>query len=216
MKADRIRYFADNMDRLSRRDRALLNNPVIMQGFGIAPIVIPAVDIKTALVLAFGVALLLTPTRMLATFIGQHTGFKFRAIIYVLTAGLMYIGVGYAVDYVFGTAAASAGIYLPLLVLEPLIIKRYESPKRERVVTSLKKGILTTIGFCLVLFLLAGMRELLASGTLAGVEVLRVNLLPLAKMPAGGFILLGVVAAVWRGAVNTFKKNVSLGVKELS
>ncbi len=216
MKADRIRYFADNMDRLSRRDRALLNNPVIMQGFGIAPIVIPAVDIKTALVLAFGVALLLTPTRMLATFIGQHTGFKFRAIIYVLTAGLMYIGVGYAVDYVFGTAAASAGIYLPLLVLEPLIIKRYESPKRERIVTSLKKGILTTIGFCLVLFLMAGMRELLASGTLAGVEVLRVNLLPLAKMPAGGFILLGVVAAVWRGAVNTFKKNVSLGVKELS
>ncbi len=215
MKADRLRYFADNMDRLSRRDRVLLNNPVIMQGFGIAPIVIPAVDVKTALVLALGVVLLLTPTRMLATFIGQHTGFKFRAIIYVLTAGLLYIGVGYAVDYVFGTAAASAGIYLPLLVLEPLIIKRYESPKRERITTSFKKGILTTIGFCLVLFIIAGTRELLASGTLAGVEILRVNLLPLAKMPAGGFILLGVVAAIWRGAVNNFKKNVSLGVKEL-
>ncbi|MDL2218972.1 electron transporter RnfE [Ruminococcaceae bacterium OttesenSCG-928-O06] len=216
MRDDRIRYFAKNMDRLSRRDRVFLNNPVIMQGLGLAPVVIPATTLGNAFILAVGVALLLTPTRMIATFIGQRTGsFLARAVTYALTAGVVYIGVGYIIDYLFGTGALAVGIYLPLLVLEPLIIKRYESPKRERLITSFKKGVITTIGFCLVLFLMAGLRELLALGTLGGIEILRVSLLPMASMPAGGFILLGLVASLWRGLVNTFKKNISLGVKNL-
>lgn len=214
MRADRARYFAENMDRLSRRDRIFLNNPVIMQGLGLAPIVIPAYTIQNAVIMAVAVALLLTPTRMLATFLGRHTGFKFRAIIYVLTSGIVYVGVSYLMDLWFGSLLAGVGLYLPLLVLEPLIIKRYESPQRERISTSFKKGLITTVGFCLVLFFMAGLREVLGAGTLGGLEVFRGPLLPFAQQPAGGFILLGLLAAVWRSLVNTFKKNVSLGVKQ--
>lgn len=217
MKANRVKYFAENMDRLSRRDRVFLNNPVIMQGLGLAPVVIAANTLQNALVLAVGVLLLLTPTRMIATFIGQRTGGRFRGVIYALTAGVVYFGVAFLMDaYIFtGTQMISVGIYLPLLVMEPLVLKRYESPKRERLITSFKKGIITTVGFCLVMFLMAAIREFLALGTLGGVTIVRVQLLPFASMPAGGFILLGLVAAIWRGFVNTFKKNVSMGVKNL-
>lgn len=215
MKDTRVRYFSENMDVLSRRDRVFLNNPVIMQGLGLAPIVIPANTLQNAWILAVGTLLLLTPVRMIATALGQRVGFGLRAVIYALTSGAVYIAVGMAMEVLFGNQLASVGIYLPLLVLEPLIIKRYESPKRERLVTSFKKGMITTAGFCLVLFLMAGLRELLALGTLGGIEILRVRLLPLASQPAGGFILLGLVAAIWRGLVNTFKRNVSKGVKEL-
>ncbi|NLW79840.1 MAG: electron transporter RnfE [Ruminococcaceae bacterium] len=215
MKDDRVRYFAENMDRLSRRDRVFLNNPVIMQGLGLAPIVIPANSVMSAAVLAMGVLLLLTPTRIIATLIGQHVGFKMRAVVYALTAGVVFIAVAYIMESLFGTQLLSVGIYLPLLVMEPLIVKRFENPQKERIVTSFKKGILTTIGFCLVLFIMAALREVLALGTLGGIEIFRGPLLPMASMPAGGFILLGVVAAIWRAAVNAFKKNVSLGVKKL-
>ena len=215
MKDDRIRYFAENMDRLSRRDRVFLNNPVIMQGMGLAPIVIPANTVQNALVLAVGVALLLTPTRVIATAIGQKVGFVPRAVIYALTSGLMYFFVAMTIDLIFGTAAVPVGIYLPLLVLEPLIIKRYENPQSERISTSVRKGIITTLGFCLVLFIMAALRELLSAGTFYGVEVFRGAAFPLAALPAGGFILLGLVAAMWRGLVNSFKKNISLGVKKL-
>ncbi len=215
MKDSRVRYFAENMERLSRRDRVFINNPVIMQGLGLAPVVIPATTIGNAALLALGAVMLITPTRMIATAIGQRTGFLLRAIIYALTSGAVYIAVAYAMDMLFGTGLLSVGIYLPLLVLEPLVIKRYESPKRERLSTSFRKGILTTVGFCLVLFLLAGIREVLAYGTIGGVLVFRGNLLPMAALPAGGFILLGLVAAVWRALVNSFKKNVSMGVKKL-
>lgn len=215
MKDDRVRYFADNMERLSRRDRVLLNNPVIMQGLGIAPIVIPATTLQNGWIMAVAVMLLLTPTRVIATIIGQRTGYKMRAVVYALTAGLVYVGVGYIMEYIFGTSVGNVGIYLPLLVLEPLIIKRYNSPKRERVTTSLKKGILTTVGFCLVILLMSSLREVLATGTLGGQIVFKASLLPIAAMPAGGFITLGFVVAVWRGLVNSFKKKISVEARHV-
>lgn len=203
------------MDLLSRRDRVFLNNPVIMQGLGLAPIVIPANTLQNALIMATAVFLLLTPTRIIATFVGQRVGFGLRAVIYALTSGTVYIFVAMLMDAIFGSKISAVGIYLPLLVLEPLVIKRYESPKRERVSTSFKKGMITTAGFCLVLFLTAALRELLALGTLGGAEVIRAKLLPFASMPAGGFILLGLLASLWTGLVNSFKKNISMGVKKL-
>lgn len=213
MNQPRPSYIAEHIDVLSRRDRIFLNNPVIMQGLGLAPIVVPAVNIQNAFILAVAVLLLLTPTRMLATFIGQRIGFKFRAVVYVLISSLVFVGVAYVIDRLFGTAAGSVGIYLPLLVLEPLIIKRYESPKRERLITSFKKGMITTAGYCLVLFFVAGLREILATGMLGSVEVFRGALFPLAALPAGGFILLGVITAIWRGIVVSFLRKISGGAK---
>ncbi len=213
MKEGRFRFYAENLDTLSRRDRVLLNNPVIMQGLGLAPVVIPANTVQNAFVLAVAVLLLLTPTRVIATAIGQRVGIGLRAVTYALTSGAVYFGVAMVMDSRFGTAASAVGIYLPLLVLEPLVIKRYESPKRERLFTSFKKGMITTAGFCLVLFIMAGLRELLAQGTLGGVEFFRGAPLPFARMPAAGFILLGLVAALWRGLVRTIKRNISAEVK---
>ncbi len=213
MKDRRVTYFAENLDTLSRRDRVFLNNPVVMQGLGLAPIVIPASNVQNAFILAVAVLLLLTPTRVIATAIGQRVGIGLRAVTYALTSGVLYFAVAMVMDFLFGTAVSAVGIYMPLLVLEPLIIKRYESPKRERLFTSFKKGIITTAGFCLVLFLMAGLRELLAQGTLGGVEFFRGALLPFARMPAGGFILLGLVAALWRGLVRTIKRNIYMEVQ---
>ena len=45
--------------------------------------------------------------------------------------------------------------------------------------------------------LLGCVREWLAAGTMFGVVVSR-PVLPMASMPAGGFIVLGVLCAVWR------------------
>lgn len=216
MKEDRVRYFNENMERLSRTDKILLNNPVIMQGLGLAPIVIAATTVPKGLVIALTVLLLLTPTRMIASMLVRATGMRFRAGIYTLTASVVYIGVAYLLDRYIGFSNIRLGIYLPLLVMEPLIIKRYSSQQKERLGTAFRKGIITTAGFCLVLMVMASLREILAFGTFAGVEVTKNALLPLAGQPAGGFILLGLVAALWRGLVNSFKKKVSLGVKKLS
>ena len=60
------------------------------------------------------------------------------------------------------------------------------------------KGVRITVGYALLLLVVGIVREWLSLGTVFGAPVGRWALLPLAKMPAGGFIVLGVLCAVWR------------------
>ena len=210
MKDSRARYFANNLEELSRTDRIFLNNPVIMQGLGLAPVIVPARTLQTAFILAVGVTLMLMPTRVLGNIIGKKTGFKFHAVLYALISAVVFVAARYIMDIFFGLSLTSVGIYLPLLVLDPLIIKRQTNLQEEDISTSFRRGLASTAGFCLVLFLSAAAREVLAYGTLAGIEVVRFRAMPMADMAAGGFIVLGVLAAVWRAAANAFKRKVNM------
>ena len=85
---------------------------------------------------------------------------------------------------------------LPLLVVEPLLTYRF-GRVQETVRKAVSKGLRITVGYALLLVLLGCIREWLAAGTMFGVVVSR-PVLPMASMPAGGFIVLGVLCAVWR------------------
>ena len=58
-------------ERFFHHDRVFLNNPVVMQGMGLAPLVVLATSGQNALMLAVAVALLLTPSRMLACLLSR-------------------------------------------------------------------------------------------------------------------------------------------------
>ena len=210
MNSKKAKYLSENMERIARRDRIFLNNPVIMQGMGLAPLVVAATNGMNALMLSVAVLLLLTPTRVVAAMICRTGRGQLRALVYCFTISILYIGVYFALRAIFDVEILQLGVYLPMLIVEPLIIKRYERPQPERVITALRKGLRTTAGYVLVLLLIGCLRELLASGAVFGVAVpwLKFTLLPMASLPAGGFILLGVVCAVWRGLVRAYKKHV--------
>ncbi len=63
---------------------------------------------------------------------------------------------------------ALLGLYLPLLVADPIVLKRYERPQRERVRTALRKGIITSLGYILMLLLISGLREFFGRGRADG------------------------------------------------
>ncbi len=215
MNAKRARYLSENMDRIARRDRIFLNNPVIMQGMGLAPLMIAATTGHNALMLSVAVLLLLTPTRVIAALVCRSGRYQFRALIYCLTSSTVFMVMYFPLRAIFDVDLFQLGIYLPLLVVEPLIIKRYERPQRERLSVAFKKGLRTTAGYVLVLMLMGCLREFLATGAVFGVAVkqLPFALLPFANLPAGGFLLLGMVCAVWRGLVNAYKKYVHMEAK---
>lgn len=215
MNTKKAVYLSENMTRIARRDRIFLNNPVIMQGMGLAPLVVAATTARNALMLSVAVILLLTPVRVIAALLARTGYYRFRGLIYCLTSATVYIGVYYALQAIFDVEILQLGIYLPLLVVEPLIIKRYERPQKERLVTALKKGLRTTCGYVLVLMLMGCLREVLTTATLFEQAIPRIpaDLFPMASLPAGGFLLLGVVCAVWRSAVNRYKKYVNMEAK---
>ncbi|MCI6640813.1 MAG: electron transporter RnfE [Pygmaiobacter massiliensis] len=215
MNLERARYYQENMDRLMQTDRLFLKNPVLVTGLGLAPIVVAATTLNNALILGLGVALLLTPTRLLAAVCcSRKVPVQLRGLVYTLCAAVLYIPIFFLLYQVFGVSLSAVGLYLPVLVVEPIIIKRYERPQPEPLGFALRKGITTTAGFLLALFVVAALREWLGLGTLLGYQLLAQAPMPLANYTSGGFICVGLLAALWRWMGNLFKKYVNLEAKQ--
>ena len=197
-------------DRFAHHDRVFLNNPVVMQGMGLAPLVVLATTAHNGVMLAAAVTLLLVPSRVLACLLSRLFPLNSenpapeelqkkllpRALVYSLSASVVYLVAYPILNAMFGTSLLTLGIYLPLLVVEPLLTYRF-GRVQETVRKAVSKGLRITVGYALLLVLLGCIREWLAAGTMFGVVVSR-PVLPMASMPAGGFIVLGVLCAVWR------------------
>jgi electron transport complex protein RnfE len=193
-------------ERFAHHDRIFLNNPVVMLGMGLAPLVVMATSGRNALMLATAVVLLLTPTRVLGSILLRHVRQLLpRSIAYSLIAAAVYFVAYQILTRLFGTELLTLGIYLPMLCAEPLIVYRAGS-RPESLHKALAKGVRVTIGYVLVLLILGCVREAMASGTVFGYALASQGCLPMASMPAGGFILLGVLCAVWRTLARHYKR----------
>lgn len=205
-------------ERFAHHDRVFKNNPVVMQGMGLAPLVVLATTGRNALMLAMAVALLLTPSRVLACLLSRLFPLRDeqpapeelekkllpRALVYSGSAAVVYLAAYPILNAVFGTELLTLGIYLPLLVVEPLLTYRF-GRVQESVYKAVSKGIRITVGYALILLILGCLREWLALGSVFGMPLGR-PVLPMAGMPAGGFIVLGVVCAVWRALARKQKE----------
>ena len=180
-------------------DHLWLNNPVMVRGLGLAPIVAAAVSGQNAWMLCAATILLVTATRMLAVAICHLTGNRFRGVVYSYAAAIVYIPAYIILYNLFGADLSLLGIYLPMLVVEPLLTYRF-GRVQETVHKAVSKGVRITVGYALLLLVIGMVREWLSLGTVFGAPVGRWALLPLAKMPAGGFIVLGILCAIWRAA----------------
>lgn len=218
MKQSKAEIILRDPGKYAHHDRIFLNNPVIMQGMGLAPVVILATSGRNALMLAVAVALLLTPSRVLSFWISKLVPLREhaseeelrakllpRGLIYCGTASVVYLIVYPLLQKLFGMDLLTLGIYLPMLVVEPLIVYRY-GRVQETLRKAVSKGLRVTVGYCVILLVVGCIREWLATGTVFGFALTaNVALLPLASMPAGGFILLGVLSAIWRALAARYR-----------
>ena len=204
---------ARDPEKFAHHDRIFKNNPVVMQGMGLAPLVVLATSGKNAAMLAVAVALLLMPSRMLACLLSRLCPLRDerpepeelekkllpRAFVYSGSAAVVYLAAYPILNMLFSTDLLTMGVYLPMLVVEPLLTYRF-GRVQETVHKAVSKGVRITVGYALLLLVVGVVREWLSLGTVFGAPVGRWALLPLAKMPAGGFIVLGILCAIWRAA----------------
>lgn len=218
MKRSIAELITRDPEKFAHHDRVFKNNPVVMQGMGLAPLVVLATTGKNALMLAVAVALLLTPSRMLACLVSRLFPLRDeqpapeelekkllpRALVYSGSAAVVYLAAYPILNAVFGTDLLMLGIYLPMLVVEPLLTYRF-GRVQEAMRKAVSKGLRITVGYALILFIVGCLREWLALGSVFGIQLSR-SVLPMASMPAGGFIVLGVVCAVWRALARKHKE----------
>ena len=110
---------------------------------------------------------------------------------------------------------ASLGIFLPLIVVNCIILGRAEMyANKNGVVDSAIDAIGMGIGFTLALLLMASFREIFGAGTWFGIEVpvIKNYVIGIMTMSPGGFFVFGCCIAL----VNKFTKGKAIKKKEFS
>jgi electron transport complex protein RnfE len=104
----------------------------------------------------------------------------------------------------------SLGLYLPLIVVNCIILARAESfASKNSVIASIADGLFTGIGFTIALTLMGAVREILGSGAIFGVKLWNFTI-DFFSSSAGAFFTYAVFIALFSLVSSVIAKNKKL------
>lgn len=196
------------------KDGLFRHNSVLYEGMVIAPIVICCDTLRKALMLSLAFIIITVFAVFLGSFYPRRLPYAVRIILYALTASAIYIPTALLCEYIspstyatltnmvlpgLGNVSGAAFLYLPLLSVNSFIVLHSELHfyhyKRKTMF-----GVLLAhaAGFGLTACLVGFLREIAAHGTVMGFAVDMPLVMSGMAAPWGGFILIGILAALHR------------------
>ena len=183
----------------------LKENPVLVLLLGMCPTLATTTSAINALSMGLATMSVLICTNFVISCIKSITPDKVRIPVFIVVIAafvtiLQMLMAAYAPDSI----NKALGIYIPLIVVNCLILGRAESfAAKNNPVASLADGVGMGLGFTLGLTVLGIIREILGAGSVFGLVLLpEVTNVLLFVLPPGAFISLGYLIAV----VNKIKK----------
>lgn len=174
-------------------------NPILISGLIAAPVIVCTDTFRNALLLCYAFSSITFLAIMISSFLSRKLVYGLRIIVYTILAALVYVPVSMLAQQLFPTETLRIGVYFPLLAVNSMITTQTEFLFDRRNKFTLMLSVLCYIlGFDLVVLLLGFLRELLAFGTVAGVMTGMPMLFHGLASPAGGFLLTGLLAVLWR------------------
>ena len=195
--SDRNRKIADGI-----RNSALIQNPVLFEAIGIAPIAAIAVSLKTAIILAVASCLELVIIELFTCLALKKVKSYFRMPVYAALGMLINLPVFMFFAKFTPNEALNVGIFLPLLAVNSLIALHCERfAVKNKMKDTFVDAISAAAGYAFVLLLVGTAREILGSGTIYSVDLhLPVQLTGLLA-PFGGLLLVGFLAAAVKALI---------------
>ena len=206
MNKEKVLRELSDWDDTTRRRKITLSNPVFIKGLALTPLAVAATTVQNSFILSVCVLLLLTPTRIVTSAVTRRMSVPLKSFFYPLTSAVIFFFVYIFMYRLFGTKVFSLGVYLPIMVVDPLIVKNFEKTRKESFTYSIINGLRNTFGFILACMITGAVREFLAFGTVCGVTLLNISLLPMAKTSFGGFIIIGLISAFWHYSVKNYRE----------
>lgn len=181
------------------------SNPVLRLLLGMCPTLAVTAAVKPALTMGLSVIFVLVCSNVMVSLMRNLLKPHLRILIFTLTiATFVTIADLYLKAYLPDMSAA-LGPYIPLIIVNCIIIGRAEAcASKNGVWISLVDALGMGLGFTVALCFLASIRELLATGKIFELPVMPSGFMPWAAMgmPVGAFVTLGLILA----AVNALTK----------
>ena len=180
----------------------LVNNYVMCQFLGICPFLGVSKKFDTALGMGLAATFVLICSNALVSMLRRVIPGAVHIPCYIVIIATFVTATDLLMQAFLPALSASLGIFIPLIVVNCIILGRAEAfACRNGVVDSLADGLGSGLGFTLALSLVASVREIVGAGTLTvwgdlAFKNLNPGPVTLAILPAGGFIALGLLLAL--------------------
>ena len=183
----------------------LTKNPVTVQLLGMCSVLAITTSLFNGIGMGLSVTVILTCSNILISLLRKVIPPQIRIAAYIVIIATFVTIVDLALKAFIPALSASLGVFIPLIVVNCIILGRAEGfASKNGVLASAVDGICQGIGYTVALCLMCIIRELLGSGTfggglLNGGEGIRIipAQFPAMQMvmPVGGFLVLGFIIA---------------------
>lgn len=174
-------------------------NPVLVLVLGTCPTLAVTTSVSSAIGMGAAATAVLLCSNIVISALRNIIPDKVRIPCYiVLIAGFVTM-VQMLVKAFAPALDESLGIYLPLIVVNCIILGRAEMfANKNKVIDSAVDALGMGAGFTLALFMMSSIREILGNGSWMGFEipVLSDNSISIMTMAPGGFLVFGILIAV--------------------
>lgn len=192
------------------KDALFNNNPGLVQLIGLCSVLAVSINVENALAMTAAVVFVTTLSNISISLLRNVIPDKIRIPIYIVVIATFVTIVDMFLNAFVQDVYASLGLFIPLIVVNCLILARAESfASKNTLLPSIVDGFFSGLGYGVAIIILAAIREIIGSGKIFGYTIFEgFNPMGLFVMPAGAFIILGLMIF----ALNTIrnrKKNTS-------
>jgi len=166
---------------------------------GLCPTLAVTKGAETGLGMGLAVIFVLTCSNVLVSSLRKIIPRQVRIASFIVIIASFVVMVELLSQAFFYTIYQSLGIFIPLIVVNCIILGRAEAfASRNGIVASALDGLGIGIGYTISLTVLGSIREILGKGTLFGADVMWSSFRPFAFMveAPGAFISLGILLAI--------------------
>ncbi len=178
------------------------NNPTFRLVLGLCPTLAVTTSLENALGMGLAATFVLVCSNGLVSALRKVIPAAVHIPCYIVIIATFVTAIDLLMQAYLPALSSSLGIFIPLIVVNCIILGRAEAfACRNGVVESLADGLGSGLGFTLSLSLVASVREICGAGTLTvwgdlAFKNLNPGPVTLAILPAGGFITLGLLLAL--------------------
>jgi electron transport complex protein RnfE len=174
-------------------------NPIIRLVIGMCPTLAVTNTSSNGLAMGLATSFVLIMSEIVISLIKKLIPANVRIPSYILIIATFVTFTDYFLKAFFPGIAASLSIFIPLIVVNCLILGRQEAfASKHSTPRAIADGIGMGIGFTWVLTLLGMIREFFGMGSIFGLQLLGDWYRPMVIMvlPAGAFITLGILVGI--------------------
>lgn len=176
----------------------LVENPTLRQMLGLCPTLAVTTAVTNGIGMGLATTFVLVCSGIVVSLLRNVIPSNMRLPAFITVIAGFVTLVMMLVEAYFPDLNQALGIYLPLIVVNCIVLGRAEvfaskHPVKDAAMDGLGMG----VGFTVTLILMSAIRELLGAGTLLGFPILLgiVEPMNVFVMPPGGFAVLGVLIA---------------------